>query len=265
MRINFFKTQKMKELIGNLLGYLNLKIIRKSYFNEFNNCIQHVKLLKAISSDYRSDVVQYLKESKSQLSQDLFVLSELGFKKKGFFVEFGAASGLDLSNTFLLETRFNWKGILAEPAKVWHEQLKKNRKAIIETDCVWKRTGCTLSFNETKVSELSTINHLSKLDLHKKQRSKGNIYNVKTISLEDMLNKFKAPNLIDYLSIDTEGSEFEILENFNFDRYKFKIITCEHNYSPDRIKIYNLLMNHGYERKFVELSMWDDWYVLSNY
>ena len=100
--------------------------------------------------------------------------------------------------------------------------------------------------------------------MHKKQRRNGNIYDVKTISLEDMLSKFKAPNFIDYLSIDTEGSEFEILENFNFDRYKFKIITCEHNYSADRKKIYNLLINNGYQRKFVELSKWDDWYVLSD-
>jgi peptidoglycan/LPS O-acetylase OafA/YrhL len=47
-------------------------------------------------------------------------------------------------------------------------------------------------------------------------------------------------------------------------RYKFKIITCEHNYSADRKKIYNLLINNGYQRKFVELSKWDDWYVLSD-
>mgnify|MGYP000864594463 FL=1 len=254
----------MKKLIKKLLGYLNLKIIQKSYFDEFNGCVQCIELLKAISPDYRSNVIQYLEESKSQLYQDLFVLSELGFKKKGFFVEFGATCGLSLSNSFLLETKFNWQGILAEPAKVWHDQLKKNRNAIIETDCVWKRTGDTLSFNETKIGELSTINYFSKLDMHKKQRRNGNIYDVKTISLEDMLSKFKAPNFIDYLSIDTEGSEFEILENFNFDRYKFKIITCEHNYSADRKKIYNLLINNGYQRKFVELSKWDDWYVLSD-
>jgi len=255
----------MKKIIYKLLEYLDLTITQKSNFDKLNKCAQCIELLKVISPDYRSDVIQNFEKSKSQLFQDLFVLSELGFKKNGFFVEFGAASGFNLSNTFLLETKFNWQGILAEPAKVWHEQLKKNRNVNIETDCVWKRTGDTLSFNETQISELSTINYFSKLDKHNYERSNGNIYDVKTISLEDMLSKFKAPNVIDYLSIDTEGSEYEILENFNFDRYKFKIITCEHNYSLEQNKIYNLLINHGYQRKFTEVSRWDDWYVLSDY
>lgn len=254
----------MKKLINRLLAYLDMKIVRKSYFDKFNFCVHCVEFLKTISPDYRNNVIQNLDNSRSQLMQDLFVLSELEFKKNGFFVEFGAAGGIDLSNTFLLETRFGWEGILAEPAKVWHEQLKKNRNVIIETDCVWKKTGDTLIFNETKKAEFSTVNHFSKLDLHKKERRKGNTYNVKTISLEDMLSKFKAPNLIDYLSIDTEGSEFEILENFNFERYKFKIITCEHNYTSDRKKIYDLLTNYGYQRKFASLSKWDDWYILSD-
>jgi len=52
---------------------------------------------------------------------------------------------------------------------------------------------------------------------------------VKTISLEDLLGKYDAPSVIDYLSIDIEGSEFEILSSFNFEKYKFKIITGENN------------------------------------
>ena len=52
--------------------------------------------------------------------QHLFDLSELEFKRNGFFVEFGAANGIDLSNTYLLETEFSWTGILAEPATYGH-------------------------------------------------------------------------------------------------------------------------------------------------
>lgn len=254
----------MKDLINNLLSFLNLKIIRKSYFEEFDNCVKYVRLLKLISPDCRSFFVDNLDSSKSQLCQDLFVLSELGFKKNGFFVEFGAADGINLSNTFLLETKFNWQGILAEPAKILHNELKKNRKACIETDCVWKNTGSTLIFKEAKKSEFSTINYFSKFNIHKINYHEGNTYNVKTISLEDVLKKFNAPFYIDYLSIDTEGSEFEILKNFNFNKYKFKIITCEHNYSVNRIKIFNLLTSYGYKRKFTELSKWDDWYILGD-
>ena len=91
-------------------------------------------------------------------------------------------------------------------------------------------------------------------------RKNGKIYNVKSISLEDLLKKYNAPINIDYLSIDTEGSEYEILKNFDFQKYRFNIITCEHNYGANRKKIFTLLSKNGYERKFKNLSKFDDWY-----
>ena len=88
--------------------------------------MQDLKLLKAIKSNLRSEFIDYLELSKSELRQDLFALSEVGFKENGFFVEFGATNGIDLSNSYLLETEFGWDGILAEPAKKWHEKLIVN-------------------------------------------------------------------------------------------------------------------------------------------
>ena len=71
----------------------------------------------------------------------------------------------------------------------------------------------------------------------------------------------KYQKTIDYLSIDTEGSEFEILSNFDFETWKFAVITVEHNYTHDRERIYRLLSNYGYQRKFENLSAFDDWYI----
>ena len=51
---------------------------------------------------------------------------------------------------------------------------------------------------------------------------------VSTISLNDLLDEYKAPNLIDYMSIDTEGSEFDIIKNFDFSKRKINIISIEH-------------------------------------
>jgi hypothetical protein len=48
-----------------------------------------------------------LDKSRAQLRQDLFVLSETQYKRNGYFVEFGATTGIDLSNTYLLETEFS--------------------------------------------------------------------------------------------------------------------------------------------------------------
>ena len=63
-------------------------------------------------------------KSRAQLKQDIFVLLETGFKRDGYFVEFGATNGVDLSNSWLLEKAFGWTGILAEPARIWHDDLK---------------------------------------------------------------------------------------------------------------------------------------------
>jgi len=87
-----------------------------------------------------------------------------------------------------------------------------------------------------KVAAASTIDTFSSSDLHVKTREGGRKYPVETISLVDLLIEHKDPSEIDYLSIDTEGSGFDILENFDFKRYKYKIITCEHNYSLMREK-----------------------------
>lgn len=75
--------------------------------------------------------IDLIKKSRSQLRQDLFVLFQTKFKKNGYFVEFGATDGIELSNSFLLEKEYGWKGILAEPALKWHEDLIKNRTAHI--------------------------------------------------------------------------------------------------------------------------------------
>ncbi len=197
--------------------------------------------------------------------QDLFVLSEFHFKKNGFFVEFGATNGIDLSNTYLLESRFDWNGILAEPAKIWQKEVVNNRAAHIELDCVWHSTGEKLWFNEVTDEkhrgELSTIDSFSEIDEHRSSRKIGHKYEVSTISLLDLLHKYNAPEKIDYLLIDTEGSEYEILNAFDFDAFDVRVITCEHNYTPARDKIYDLLTRNGYERKLVEFSLFDDWYV----
>jgi len=247
----------MKKIIKNLMRSVGFEIVS----------LRGIDGLRAIESDINDlfDLTARAygidKLSKSQLKQDIFVLLETGFKRNGFFVEFGATNGIDLSNTYLLEKRFGWNGILAEPATCWHEELKKNRTASIEIDCVWVESGKSLNFNMVSDAELSTINKFNDRDHHANLRQQGTNYQVKTISLLDLLVKYNAPKNIDFLSIDTEGSEFDILSAFDFDQYTISIITCEHNFTHDRQKIYELLTSKGYQRKFHGVSRWDDWYV----
>ena len=232
------------------------------FFNEESRSHFDLTLIKALASSNIEEIITQLKESKSQLRQDLFVLSELKFLKEGFFVEFGATNGFNLSNSWLLEKEYSWKGILVEPGRIWHKELHKNRpKAVIDKSCVWKESGAILKFNETSSAELSTISDHSWDDLHGASRKHGKEYDVNTISLNDLLKKHNAPEHINYLSIDTEGSEFEILNALDFNKYSFDVITCEHNHTAQRKKIYNLLTSNGYVRRLEEISDFDDWYT----
>ena len=220
-----------------------------------------IELLLTLPYEHSHNLLRLLRKSKSQLRQDLFVLSELGFKEKGFFVEFGATNGVDLSNSYLLEKEFGWNGILAEPAKCWHNELKNNRICFIDTNCVWKDSHSILNFNEVSAPELSTISSYNAEDFHGEERKTGTTYDVGTISLNDLLEKYNAPKIIDYLSVDTEGSEFEILSNVDLDKFQFTVITCEHNFTAAREKIFSMLSRKGYVRKWEKLSKFDDWYV----
>jgi len=202
-----------------------------------------------------------LRHSHSQIGQDIFVLLELSFKAGGYFVEFGGADGVHLSNTHLLEKEFGWSGVVAEPAERWHRRLKNNRNCHVEAKCVWRDSDTVLTFNETPEAELSTIDSYSSSDNHNRARIKGEKYSVSTISMEHLLDKYNAPRRIDYLSVDTEGSEYEILREFDFDKYEFSAITCEHNFSPQREKVFSLLTSKGYRRRFESISSFDDWYV----
>jgi len=199
--------------------------------------------------------------SRSQLLQDLFVLYELRARPGGFFVEFGATDGVELSNTHQLEKRFQWSGILAEPARCWHQSLSRNRNCLIDARCVWEETGKYIEFTEANSAEFSTIEAFSDSDHHSDKRAGGSTYQVETVSLLDLLVEHRAPKKIDYVSIDTEGSELAILSGFDFSRFDIRTITVEHNYTAARDGIHSVLVKNGFVRKFEKFSRWDDWYV----
>jgi FkbM family methyltransferase len=211
------------------------------------------------NSDKVSFKEQLRRKSTSQLGQDLWVLEKSDYKRHGFFVEFGATDGVLLSNTYLLENSFNWKGICAEPNPRFFEKLKINRNCTISDACISGETGKDVTF--ILAEEFGGISDYIGRDKHFEKRAayekEGNVIICKTISLNDFLLDNKAPKRIDYLSIDTEGNEFEILENFPFQEWDIRLLTVEHNFTIQREIIFKLMTSHGYKR--VE-SQWDDWY-----
>ena len=227
---------------NNLSTILNNKL----YFSFFNYILANIHL------------------SSSQRFQDLFVDWMLK-KKNGIFIEFGACDGVKISNTYYLEKYMGWSGILLEPAKSWHNDLKINRPCcIVDYRCVSNQSGDEVYFHENSDPALSSMNN---------NFFSNNSYKVKTISLNDVFSEYEEKLLkksntidsVDFISIDTEGSEYEILKNFNFLKYSPKIIIVEHNFNKKKSKqLKKLLENNNYSNLFPELSAYDYYFVLNN-
>ena len=186
-----------------MLAHFDLRIVRNSYFESLTqkaqalqsaqHSVHQLEIIKQCGRGLEGQAIDALESCRSQIGQDLFVLCELKFKRNGYFVEFGATNGIDLSNSHILENKFGWHGIVAEPARVWHKALFKNRQCHIETKCVAAKSGEQLEFNETEIGHLSTIKKFSDVDLHRELRQSGKIYRVETLSLTDLIDQFPPP------------------------------------------------------------------------
>jgi FkbM family methyltransferase len=247
----------IKELVAKFLLALGYSISTKTK----KTLIQRIR--KSGQGISKAQEKRLLRHSKSQLGQDVLALSVTGVDSPGFFVEFGAADGVALSNSYILEKQFGWSGILCEPSKSWHQALWRNRNCTIDTRCVYSAFGQKISFSENYLGELSAITQYAEPNSHGLLKRTTSSYEVDTISLQDLLVSLGAPKYIEFLSIDTEGSEFEILKNFDFQSYRFGAICVEHNFADTREKINGLLLANGYQQVHADLSDFDDWYVQS--
>lgn len=205
--------------------------------------------------------------AKAQLFQDLWVLWETGEKRGGYFVEIGGGDGVHWSNTYLLEKDYGWTGIIAEPNPDFVDKVRKARSCHVSDACVYARSGEVLQFLRAEMGEISRIATIAPDDELERNgaRMRGNRGEVEvtTISLDDLLEQAGAPDRIDFLSVDTEGAEYEILSNFDFSRREIGLICVEHNYTPMRRQLHDLLTGVGFRRKWAEYTQFDDWYVRS--
>ncbi len=226
--------------IFNLYNFTIFKIIFYNFI-----CFGKNKLIKFIYKNH--------KISHSQIFQDLFVIFSSNGKKNGFFIEIGVGNGIDFSNSLLLEKEYNWKGILCEPDIRNFENIEKFRSSTLVKSMISEKCNTNNEFFLNKDPYSSSLNRI--------KNTERKIY-TESICLNHLFKKYQLKE-VDYISIDTEGNEYEILKNFNFQIYKVKIFTIEHNFNlKKRKKIENLLKKNGYKKKFKFLSYMDDWYIL---
>ncbi len=170
----------------------------------------------------------------------------------------------------MLETERGWRGVLAEPDPQWHDALIKNRPdAKIVTDCIYSQSGQKMPFISSAAGVLSSLKAHAQDDANgplagnaKLRLDKYNQVEVTTISLNDVFENFFNGEPIEYMSVDTEGSEHKILSAFNFNKYHPSVVTVEHNYTEAQTKLDQLFTSNGCIRIFSELTNFDAWYVL---
>jgi FkbM family methyltransferase len=189
-----------------------------------------------------------------------------GKKENGLFVDVGSNDGLIVSNTAYMEMDLGWRGICIEPHPDAFKRLEKNRNCI--------KYNCCVSDEDTELDFLSVIGYAEMLSCIKDKTSKEHINrinsevikhggSVKEIKIKSLpLQKILDDNnisKIDYLSIDTEGSEVSVINSIDFEKTKIKIISCENSNDDETVK--SFLLKKGF--RFLKKICGDDIYVIN--
>jgi len=159
----------------------------------------------------------------SQCGQDWLVGSLLGCKRDGFFVDLAANDAKVLSNTLALERDFGWRGICIEPNPRYQEGLLKRTCQVVGTPVASPaNTPVTFDF-EGVVGGIVNNAYDNKL-----VRAGTQTRQFKTVSLAEVLAATNnTPSVIDFLSLDVEGAESDVMRDFPWDKYTFLVIAVE--------------------------------------
>jgi FkbM family methyltransferase len=175
--------------------------------------------------------------------------------RNGYFVELGAHDGVTFSNTLHLELYNKWRGLLIEPSPYEYALAVKNRAkrtSVINAACVqedfrndWIEliySGLMTVDTNTKIGSVNPISHAEignqfiKADTYK--------FRVRAATLTKILEEVNAPHKIDLLSLDVEGSELNVLNGLDFQKYQVQYILVE---TRDINQVTNFLTMKNYD------------------
>ncbi len=209
-------------------------------------------------TDHKKPLTAYT----GQVGQDKFA-NEMFFKNKknGVFVDIGAFDGVTHSNTYFFEKELGWKGLCIEPLAQSFSQCASLRNCICLNHCI-ATTNAPVDFIAVEGAPIMLSGIMQTYDPRHLQRLKheiirdGGSYTIKKISAQTFNDICQKHNIfeIDFLSLDTEGSELEILKSINFNTFFIHVITVENNYHEPFIR--KLLESK--EFKFIAMLGWQD-------
>jgi FkbM family methyltransferase len=155
----------------------------------------------------------------SQIGQDKYYIENIvNHKRNGYFIDIGANNGINLSNTYVLEKNYNWKGLCVEVDDNLFEELKKNRRCNVVNECVYSISGEVKTLQVPLVNEIPEGNSMLirikdnpvSNNAFINQFQEYRTYNKISKTLNDIFKENNVPETIDYMSIDIEGAEIHI-------------------------------------------------------
>jgi FkbM family methyltransferase len=177
-------------------------------------------------------------------NNDIWVLQVLKHKLNGVFVEAGAAG---ISNCVTLEKHFGWTGVCIEPhSESFNELLLEERQNLVNK-CLYSYNGivdfyeCHDKQEKLYYEQLSGIPSCIEPWWIDTVKEHGTLVKKECTTLEQIIIDYKLPNTIDFLQMDIEGAELEVLKDFAFDKYKFLTMAIEKG-----IAYKDILNNHDY-------------------
>lgn len=186
-----------------------------------------------------------LKYYRSQVGQDRYMNDK--FAKgavNGVFVEVGAFDGYHLSNTYFFEKQLDWTGICVEAHPTHFAKLKQNRDCVCVHGAAFSKPGKLRLRISTENKMLSGVT--SHHNTH--ARMKGTISQVEVpgVVLKKLFRDHDI-KIVDYMSVDTEGSELEVLKGVDFSAVHINIINLEHNFDKKHLDaIHAFLTSRGF-------------------
>jgi FkbM family methyltransferase len=192
-----------------------------------------------------------------QYKQDEVLDKLLRRKQNGFFLDVGAHDGIAFSNSLFFEKFRNFRGICFEPNPDVFANLINNRKVDCINAAVAEQDGRTTFTKITGYAEMLSGLENYRDDRHKLRASEeikkygGDevIIEVDTININSLINK----RIIDFLCLDIEGGEFEVLKTISFQNVKCKIILVEVNYKDQEENI-NILLKKNQFFKYTRIG-----------
>jgi FkbM family methyltransferase len=177
-------------------------------------------------------------------------------KRDGFFVDIGANDGITWSNSLTFELNYNWSGVCIEPHPVPFSKLIEERSCKCLNCAVSDKSGeFDFLFIDGNAEMLSGLvakfdpRHLDRINTEvKNNNDKTHINKIECKTITQLLNELDRTT-IDYLSIDTEGSEMQIINGIDFEKINVTLISMEVNYELTPVTEFMKTKNYKFLQK----------------